>query len=136
MRTRARGSFFISKPWFRRERQASHLLWLPGAPQQRVGDCDLPRPAHVSLSNCSLSSLFLRASFPQGSGCTVASGSDGSRLGELWEMLQKCGSCVALVGTLVLPWEEHWAGAELWLSQTDLSSTDQPWHELAGGSDT
>lgn len=43
-RTKACGSFFISKPWLRREKAASHLPWLPGAQQQHVGGCDLPRP--------------------------------------------------------------------------------------------
>lgn len=97
VRTKARGSFFISKPWLRRERKASHLPCLPRAVLEQAGGHDLRSPPPTSLNNCSLHSHFLKASFPQGSGCTVASGSDGSHLGKLWEMVKKHGSCAASV---------------------------------------
>lgn len=102
VRTRARGSFCLSKPWLRRERRAPHLPCPPRALQEQVGGCDLQSPSHISLHNGTLHSLSLRASFPQGSSCTVVSDSDGSHLGELWEMLQRHKSCAAS-----MPWQGH-----------------------------
>lgn len=102
MRTRARRSFFLSRPWLRRERRAPHLPCPPEALQEQVGGCDLHSPSHISLNNGTLRSLFLRAPFPQGSSYTVVSDSDGSHLGELWEMLQRRGSRAASV-----PWHGH-----------------------------
>lgn len=99
-RTGACGSFFISKPWLRRERKAPPVPCLLRALQE---PSDFHRPSCISLTNLPLPSLYLKASVPPGSGCTAASGSGGSHLRELWEMLQKCGSCGASV-----PWPRTW----------------------------
>lgn len=96
-RTGTCGSFFISKPWLRRERKAPPVPCLLRALQE---PSDFHRPSCISLTNLPLPSLYLKASVPPGSGCTAASGSGGSHLRELWEMLQKCGSCGASV-----PWQ-------------------------------